>query len=253
MRILGPSTLISAATSMADGVADMVVDLPGTVSDVIDMIGRAGELIDRADALMARAEELVDRGERSLMAVESMLEDGEVMLDRAAGVLADSENAVNGVAATVLGAQEITREAAGTVDAVGATTAAAAELMARGEAMLSPVEELSGRAMPLATSFVDHLEQSEVDSLIGMVDKLPVLLVHLEQDILPMLGKLDQVGPDVHEILDAVHDMTSALAGLPGAGFLKRRGERKEVEGEGLAHPHGHAPNTPTTEAPRNL
>lgn len=237
MRILDPAALLSAASSVRDGVTDLV-DLPGAVSDVLDLIGRADALITRADALLSRGEDLVSRGEESLTSVESMLRDGEAMLDRSAGVLADAENAVAGASTTLMAAQELTRQAAVAIDGAGATADEAEAVLARGSALLGSAEELSARVLPNATRFVDHLEATEVDAAIGMVDRLPRLLAHLENDVLPLLGTLDRVGPDVHEILESVHEMTQALSGLPGAGFFKRRGVRKEDdEGPGAHTP----------------
>lgn len=230
MRIINPASLLTAAGSVRDGVTDLVLDLPTAVGDVLDLIGRAGDLIDRADSLMTQAESLLARGESAVTSVESMLADGEVMLDRAAGVLADSEEAATAAGATVLAVQEVTREAAVTVEGAQVTAAGAAGLLARGDAMLAPLEEVATTALPYARKVVDHLDETEVDALIRMTDRLPQLVTHLEDDVMPMLGKLDQIGPDVHEILEAVHDMTRAISGLPGASFLKRRGERKEED-----------------------
>ena len=47
-----------------------------------------------------------------------------------------------------------------------------------------------------------------------------------------MLGTLDRVGPDVHDILESVSELATALQGLPGVGLLQRRGERKADEEE---------------------
>lgn len=237
MRIITPASLLSAAGSVRDGVTDLVLDLPGAVGDVLDLLTRARELVDRADALMTQAEDLLARGQAAVGSVETMLEDGEAMLDRTAGVLADAEDASAAATATVVAVQEVTREAAVTVEGAQGTAVAAAGLLARGETMLAPLEPIAAKATPLASRFVDEVDKQEVTALIRMVDRLPVLLGHLEDDVLPMLGKLDQVGPDVHEILETVHELTTAISGLPGASFLKRRGERKEEEGESPGSP----------------
>jgi hypothetical protein len=61
------------------------------------------------------------------------------------------------------------------------------------------------------------------------VDRLPVVLAHLDEDVLPMLQQLDRVGPDVHAILEVVDDVRDVLLGLPGVGLLKRMGDNKEL------------------------
>ena len=68
----------------------------------------------------------------------------------------------------------------------------------------------------------------EVDAAIALVDRLPMVLEHLESDVLPVLSKLDQVGPDLHELLEVVEDLRRVLTALPGVGLLRRRGDDDE-------------------------
>jgi hypothetical protein len=65
-----------------------------------------------------------------------------------------------------------------------------------------------------------------------MVDELPKLREHLVDDILPLLSKLDQVGPDLHNLLEVTRDLHLAIAGLPGLKLLRRRGEERVAEEE---------------------
>ena len=58
------------------------------------------------------------------------------------------------------------------------------------------------------------------------VDELPKLKEHLTADILPILATLDRVGPDLHDLLDVTRDLKLAVAGIPGLGMLRRRGEK---------------------------
>jgi hypothetical protein len=39
-----------------------------------------------------------------------------------------------------------------------------------------------------------------------------------------------QIGPDVHELLGVTREVQQAIAGLPGFGMLRRRGEDRAVE-----------------------
>lgn len=232
MRIPGPTSLLNAATTVRDSALDLVLDIPATAADVLDLLGRAGDLMGRVEGLVDRAEDMLERAEATFASVEGMLSDGEAMLDRAAGVLADAETTAAGAAETALAAADITREAGVTADAAAALVGGTGSLLQRGDALLAPLEALSQKALPSAQAFTNKLDQTEIDALIGMTDRLPVLFEHLESDILPMLGQLDRVGPDVRNILDAVQDISTALHGLPGAGLLLRRGERKEESGE---------------------
>jgi hypothetical protein len=47
---------------------------------------------------------------------------------------------------------------------------------------------------------------------------------------MPLLGKLDQVGPDLHKLLEVTEDMHLAIQGLPGLRLLRRRGEERAEE-----------------------
>jgi hypothetical protein len=63
-----------------------------------------------------------------------------------------------------------------------------------------------------------------------MIDELPRLRDHLADDVMPMLGTLDKVGPDLHSLLDVTRDLHLAVAGIPGLRMLRRRGEDKRAD-----------------------
>ena len=86
------------------------------------------------------------------------------------------------------------------------------------------------KGAPLAARFVDELSPEEVTAAIRMVDELPRLREHLVEDVMPLLGKLDQVGPDLHKLLEVTEDLRLAIAGLPGLKMLRRRGEERVEE-----------------------
>ena len=88
------------------------------------------------------------------------------------------------------------------------------------------------RAAPLAGRFVDELSPEEVDALIKLVDEMPQFTEHMVTDIMPILATLDRVGPDLHELLDVTKDLRQAIDGIPGFGFLKKRGASKDDEEE---------------------
>jgi hypothetical protein len=50
------------------------------------------------------------------------------------------------------------------------------------------------------------------------------------EDVMPLLSKLDQVGPDLHKLLEVTEDLHLAIAGLPGLKMLRRRGEDRAAE-----------------------
>ena len=95
---------------------------------------------------------------------------------------------------------------------------------------MAPVERLSDRALtvadaalptaerllPIADRLASSIADVEVEAVVRVMDRLPQLSEHLERDVLPLLDTLGQVGPDVHDILDAVQDLTHAIKGMPG-------------------------------------
>lgn len=233
MRIPGPSALLSAASSLREGVTDMVLDVPGMVAEVLDLLGRAGELVDRADAVLTRAEAAVTRSEDTLARAEAAVTRSEETVARAGAAVSASE-VMLARTAVVLG------DAEGSATGAAALVARTEGVLDRGEGMLRPVEELAATALPIARQVMEATDPHEVQAVIGMINHLPALLGHLEDDVLPMLSTLDQVGPDVHGILDDVHGITTALSGFPGIEYLQRRGERKDREGRGIAYGREH-------------
>jgi hypothetical protein len=82
-------------------------------------------------------------------------------------------------------------------------------------------------ALPLI-EFVEEFSAHEVQAAIKLVDELPRLSKHLNDDLLPILTTLNHVGPDIHELLAVAKDVRQAILGIPGFDYLRRRGEDKE-------------------------
>jgi hypothetical protein len=133
------------------------------------------------------------------------------------------EGITTGAEGVVVKAEGITNAAHGVVGRAEAATAEAAELL---EGYAPTLRE----AAPLASRFVRELSPEEVTAAIGMIDTLPRLREHLINDVLPLLGKLDQVGPDLHKLLEVTEDLRLAVAGLPGLKMLRRRGEDRAAD-----------------------
>ncbi len=94
-------------------------------------------------------------------------------------------------------------------------------------------EPIAKKAQPLAKRFVEELSPHEIEAAIKLVDELPVLTEQLISDILPILATLDRVGPEVHQLLEVTNDVRQAILGIPGFGFMRRSGEKKEIENAG--------------------
>ena len=67
------------------------------------------------------------------------------------------------------------------------------------------------------------------------MDRLPTLVTHLDEDVLPVLVTLGDVVPDVHALLDTVQDMRQVVKGFPGSRLFRRRGAEEIAEEEAEA------------------
>ncbi|MEU7481075.1 hypothetical protein AB0A63_34215 [Lentzea sp. NPDC042327] len=195
-QVLG--TAVTTTTAVA-AVPGRVLDLIGEVEQLVRKVNGT---IDAVDAVVARADGLVER---------------------TGNVIADAEKAVDQVRAITASAADVAERAGGVVATAGRTADTADEL-------IHIYEPIAKQAQPLAKRFVDELSPQEIEAAIRLVDELPALTEHLTSDILPILATLDRVGPEVHQLLEVTSDVRQAILGIPGFGFMRRRGEKKEEE-----------------------
>jgi hypothetical protein len=135
----------------------------------------------------------------------------------------------------------------GTVDALVArietTRRNADDLVLRAEepvrrttALVSALEPSLTMLQPTLERLAETTDPREVDALVGLVDHLPMLVDRLERDILPILGTLTSVAPDLHDLLDVSRELNGMLAKIPGMGRLKQRVDEQQAE---QGHDHG--------------
>jgi hypothetical protein len=119
-------------------------------------------------------------------------------------------------------ARELIRRVDEVVTAASAAVAHAQRVTAAAEVQVVAAEPV--------LEFVKEFSAHELEAAIKLVDELPRLSIHLTNDVLPLLGTLDHVGPDIHELLAVVKDVRQAVLGIPGFEYLRRRGENKDDE-----------------------
>ena len=90
--------------------------------------------------------------------------------------------------------------------------------------MLDDYEPALTALAPSLREFATSFDPSEVQALITLVDRLPRLVVHLDEDVLPVLETLGTVGTDVHDLVDTVQDLRHLVKGFPGSRLFRRRG-----------------------------
>ena len=199
-----PSDLAAAARSVlgwTDEAVQVVADLPARVAALLDeaerLVTRVGDTLDRVDDVTGRVDAVVDRVER---------------------VTGNAEQIVERII-------PITGAADAVLETVGATGAGA-------QALLEVFQPMTERGAPLLQHFLDEFSVEELHALIRLIDHVPQFTEHMETDIMPILATLDRVGPDLHELLDVTKDLRQAIDGIPGFGFLKKRGAAKDDEEE---------------------
>ena len=180
-----------------------------------DALETAVGLVPRAAAAMTRLETLLDRAEKTADRLDQVVARADETSERAHAVLGTAEL--------------VTRDASRTVDG-------AAGVLDRVDTSLVAWEPSLRRLAPSLERFASALSPAEVTAAIALVDRMPLVLDHLENDVLPMLSTLERVGPDVHELLEVADDLRRVITGLPGIGLLRRRGEHEPPPVEGSVH-----------------
>lgn len=197
LLLSGPAAVLSAARSTAGA----LLSVPGRVLGLLDRaelaVTRLEAVLDSASATAARAAEVAEVA--GVVAIEA---------DRVARVAGVAAADARGV---IAGAAEVEQEVA---------------------TLLRAYEPALAILHPTLTRLAEATDPREVDALVGLINRLPPLLDSVDQDVLPLLGKLNVMAPDLHAVLDSVNDMRTTLAGLPGVGLLRRRGEEQIAEEE---------------------
>lgn len=197
IRVPGPSVVLGGAVAAADA-----------LETALGLVPRAAEAMTRLEALLDRAEKVADRTDQ---------------------VVARADETTKRAHAVLGTAELVTRDASRTVD--GATG-----VLDRVDTSLVAWEPSLRKLAPSLERFAEALSPAEVTAAITLVDRMPLVLDHLENDVLPMLRTLERVGPDVHELLEVAEDLRRVITGLPGIGLLRRRGEDEPPPVEGSVH-----------------
>ncbi|GGK81172.1 hypothetical protein [Mangrovihabitans endophyticus] len=197
---------VGQAVETVASVATIPVRAAGLLGQAELIVNRITVTVDTAEALIRRIESITAAAEETVAEARAITAEATAVAGAAAGVVQRAEATADGATAVVRRAAAATDQAAGLLDAYADTLS---------------------KAAPLAQRFVEELSPDEVTAAIRMVDELPKLRTHLSEDVLPLLGKLDQVGPDLHALLEVTRDLHLAIAGLPGLRMLRRRGEER--------------------------
>ncbi|WP_433231552.1 hypothetical protein ACQP2H_06225 [Micromonospora sp. CA-248260] len=229
-QAVGSAASFAAVPARAFAVLDGVEALLTRINGVVD---RIEETLDRTDRVLTDAETAVREVAVISTAATTAIVQATEVAGAAAVVVAEAERVSGAAAGLVAEAGQVSRAAGTVVAEAGAVAGRAAGTVATAEGaaavaseLLTAYEPALRRGAPMANRFVAELSHEEVVAAIRLVDELPKLKEHLTSDVLPILATLDRVGPDLHDLLDVTRDLKLAVAGIPGLGMLRRRGER---------------------------
>lgn len=173
-------------------------------SELVTLVGSVRDAVTAALELVPRITMLVDRIERLLARVETV---------------------VAQVEATTAAADDVVDRSAATQRRADRAAAGAQGVVNRIDPLLSGFEPSLRTLMPTLATLAKTTSEHEVAAGVSLIDRLPTLITHVDDDVLPLLMRLDQVGPDLHELLEVTQDLRRVITGLPGVGLLRRRGD----------------------------
>lgn len=206
--------LVARATVIVDrveGVADAAATEVGRVGTVLDaattQLRHVGTVLDASTVEVARVGTVVDAATTEVARVGTVVE------------AATAEVAKVG---TVVGA------AATEIERVETVVDGAAVQAGRAAALLDVLEPPLTTLQPTLQALADTTHPEEVAALVTLVDHLPAVTEQFERDILPVLGTLGSVAPDLHDLLVVSRELNEILGNIPGLGRIKRRVEEEE-------------------------
>jgi hypothetical protein len=233
MSVLGQAELLVSRITVIADQAEALVQRVAVVA------GEAEEALAATNALVRRVAVVADEAEEAAAATGTLVRHVTATADSANEAIVEVESLIGRAARVSEAAGLVVGRVARITDAAEGVVTQATDISANASAVVGQAESATADAAeilhayaatlrkgaPIAARFVDELSPEEVTAAIRMVDALPQLRDHLVGDVLPLLSKLDQVGPDLHKLLEVTEDLRLAIAGIPGLRMLKRRGE----------------------------
>lgn len=244
----GPSDLVAAVSGVREGVSeafDLVPRIAGAVGRMEALLGRVAALLDRVESIVDRADAAIEavgvtntKADAAIDAVAATNDKADAAIDAVAHTNTKADAAIQDVAATNDKADAAIQSVAATNDRADALIATVDRTTARADGIVGTAEGLTGRMGQLVEDYEPALtalgpsvrrlaatfDAQEVEALVTLVDRLPRLVTHLDEDILPVLESLASVGTDVHDLVDTVNDLRQIVKGFPGSRLFRRRG-----------------------------
>jgi ABC-type transporter Mla subunit MlaD len=177
------------------------------VSTILDA---AGTLVD----LPRRVMTMVIEVEETLAAVNAATQRADALIERIDGITTKAEDAVRAASDTV-GAAAAAIEQARTIAAIAAP-------------LLDSYSEPLRRLEPAVRRLAETTDSHEVDALVKLIDRLPRLVNAMDDDVMPLLDRLDRTGPDLNQLLDNVSDLNRMAGRIPKVFRRRREDARRQ-------------------------
>ncbi|WP_375489862.1 hypothetical protein [uncultured Jatrophihabitans sp.] len=178
------------------------MQFPGNpISRAVDAAAYGPEVARRITALLPRAETFLDTAELLLSRVGDVVD----RLDRC-------EAHIRAVVQRVATSERIAR------DVIDDT----AELQRSARTIFDVYEPVLHGASGTAAHASERFGPSQVDALVAYLDFLP-MLEEIDKQLVPMMGTLGTVAPDLAQLLAVSRGLNEMLGSLPGLGRAKRR------------------------------
>ncbi len=185
------------------------------VPDPLAVISRGQGLLDQATSLLPRAFALLGEAETLVRGANALIERIEATRTAADEVVQRTDRVVSDANALIV-------RTAGTVGSVEPT-------LERAQRLLDTFAPSLERLQPTLDRLAQSTSPDEVEALVKLVDHLPMLVGRLETDILPILANMENVGADIHDLLDMATEVNGMLARLPGMGKARQRVEDRQA------------------------
>lgn len=229
--------LVERGTEAVTALLEAAPRLAALLDEAEDLLGRAGATLERleatrdsADDVVRRTDAIVTRAEAAVVRVDAVVGDAARTVTRVDSVIGDAEQTVARTG-TVVGDAEQMVARTGTVvgeaeRAVGTTDS----VIGRVQKLLDAMEPSLTTLQPTLERLADTTHPEEVDALIALVDNLPVLAERMQGEVIPIVKSLQNVGPDIHDLLDLTRALNEMLAAVPGLGRVKKRIDEEQAE-----------------------
>lgn len=127
--------------------------------------------------------------------------DGSPASFRAEGITATAEGVLRA-------ADRAANAAAGTVEQVHTTTD-------RVIALLGAYSDALNRLAPMVRRLADTTHASDVDAFVQLLGRLPRLADAMDHQVIPLLDHLEEVVPDMNQLLDQASQLSHMASRLP--------------------------------------